>query len=280
VVLQAASPGYLQSMRIPLKLGRDLAASDDTRAPLVAMISARLAKDFWPDEDPIGRRLKLGDAQDASRPWLTVVGVTGDVLHDSLGNGPQSTVYLPLAQATLRDMHVGIRALGQPEMLARAARREVQALDRDLPIYQVRTMEGIREAALIGVRGMAWVMGALSVLALLVAAIGVYSMMAYAVAERTREFGIRVAVGATSGGLMAEVLRRGLNVAIGGALAGLCLAGAASRLIGTAIAGMAKADSLTFAVVAGAMTIAAIAASIAPARRATQVDPVVALRAE
>jgi putative ABC transport system permease protein len=280
VVLQAVSPEYLPAMRVPLLSGRHLSSADTAESKQVVVISQRLAKQYWPGEDPLGKRMKWGDAADATEPWVEIVGVAGDVLQFTTDAESRSTVYAPIVQAPLRSLRIGLRTRQEPMLLAAAAQRELRGLDPELPAFQVKTLNTLREEAMVAVRGVSWVMTALGLLAAVLAVIGLYALIAYAVSERKREFGIRMALGAKAGDIYRAVFRQGAVPCAMGLAAGIALTASASRLWASQVAGMAKPSVEVFSLVVLLFAAVAAAAHVVPARRAGSVEAVAALREE
>jgi predicted permease len=278
VVRVAVRPGFFAALDIPLVRGRDVSASDAPGAPGVAVVSERLARQLWPGEDPLGRRLSVAGARG---PWLTVVGVAREALFEPTAENSHAVVYVAQAQHPgALGLTLLVRAEDDARPLAAPLRRELRALDPDLPLVPVQTLAAYRRARLVETRFWTGLMGFFGGLALLLAAAGVYGVAAYAVAQRTREIGVRMALGARARDVVALFVRQALwRVAAGGAV-GLVLAIAVARLLGSVLYGVGSFDALSLAGAAGVMTLAAVTASWLPARRAARVDPVVALRAD
>ena len=271
------SPGYFSTLRIRRLAGRDFTMEDRTGAMPVAIINEQLARKAWPTESAVGRRIRLG-ANDA--PWATVVGVVGTVKHFQLSEDPLDQAYVAYLQRPLIFTEAVVRASGDPGALANAIRAAIWRVDRDQPVWRVRTMDRVLEEARGGPKLTVGLMAAFATLALVLAAIGVYGVMSYTVARRTREVGIRIALGARRGQVLGMVLREGMRTTAVALLVGLVAAAAATRLLASQLFGVSAADPFTFAVVPTLLGIVALAACYLPARRASRVDPVVALRAE
>jgi putative ABC transport system permease protein len=272
------STEYFSVMRIPVRNGRVFDATE-AGGHQVTVISAETARRFFPGQDPIGRRFHFGRPRPDPR-WMTIVGVVGDVLSDSLEVGARPTVYQSLAQQSSLSMAVAVRTTGDPKLLAVPLSRGVRGVDPDQPTFAVRTMEDVQTAGTTARRFAIQLVGGFAVLALLLAAIGIYGVMAYLVGQRTREIGIRIALGARHGEVVEMVVRRALVLAVEGVAVG----GLASLLMGQLVAGMLfqvrPYDPWTFATVAALLTLTALAASATPAVRAAHVDPIAALRAD
>jgi len=272
------STEYFSLMRIPVRNGRVFDATDGG-GHQVAVISDEAARRFFPGQDPIGRRFHFGRPRPDPR-WMTIVGIVGDVLSDGLEVGARPTVYQPLAQQSSLSMAVAVRTSGDPKLLAVPLSRGVRAVDPDQPTFAIRSMEALQTAGTTARRFAIQLIGGFAVLALFLAAIGIYGVMAYLVGQRTREIGIRMALGASHGEVVRMVVGRALALAAGGMVVG----GVASLVAGQLMAGMLfqmrPTDPWTFAAVAVLLTLTAVAAAAAPAVRAAHVDPMVALRAE
>jgi putative ABC transport system permease protein len=244
----------------------------------VAVVSERLARELWPGVDPLGRRLSVAGARG---PWLTVVGVARDALFAPTAERSHPVVYVAQAQHPgAGDLTLLVRAEDDARPLAAPLRRELRALDPDLPLRPAQTLAAYRRARLAEGRTYTAVMGFFGGLALLLAAVGVYGVAALAVAQRTREIGVRMALGARASNVVALFVRQALRRVAAGGVAGLVLGLVAARLLSAVLYGVGPADPVSLAGAAGVMALSAVAASWLPARRAARVDPVVALRAD
>jgi putative ABC transport system permease protein len=281
VDFRAVTPGYFSTMRIPLLAGRDIAWSDRPESPNVIVVSQAAAQAFWPTRDPIGRRMKMGRASDPSTPWLTVVGVAGNVRQLDLTRQPRPAIYLAGSQDAgtgdvVRDWVV--RARGEPAALAALVRSAVWAIDGALPITRVQTMDRVRSTATSREQFTLLMVSAFGILALVLAAVGLYGVTTYTVAQRTRELGIRVALGAAPFDVVRLVLGLcGRLVGVGLAI-GMVAAIPLTELMRALLFGVSARDPLTFAGVGALLAVVAFVASYIPARRAMLIDPVVALR--
>ena len=275
--LRRVSPDYLRVMRIPLIRGRGLSEHDSAQAPAVALVNQAFVDRFLPGADPIGRRI---DAQWETHGWQEIVGVVGNVKHDTLEVPTQPEIYLPFAQVPMRDMSVVVRAAGDPTRLAAALRAQVFAVDSGQPLYNVRTMEGIVAASVGARRLTSSLLGVFAILALLLAAIGLYGVLASWVAQRRREIGVRMALGARRTDVVRLVVRHAL--ALFGCGLGIGFAGSlgATRLIEGLLFGVTRRDPLILVGVPFLIAAVALLACYLPARRAAGVDPMVALRTE
>jgi putative ABC transport system permease protein len=272
-------PAYFRTLRIPLRSGRVFSIQDDARATRVVVINSVMARRYWPGGDPIGARITLGDPAD-SASWRTVVGVVGDVRQNALNDDPYPQLYLPLAQTPQRSMLLLARTSGDPAALAGPIRRAVVALDSDLPVSDIRTLDDRLQQSIAQPRVSMMLLGIFAMMALVLAAVGIYGVLSYTVTQRTRELGIRMALGAESNSVMRMVIREAMAPALIGVLLGLIGAWGATRLMATLLFGVSATDPATFTVVALFLMAVALVASWVPARRATRVDPLIALRAE
>ncbi|MEA2695270.1 MAG: hypothetical protein QOJ16_4657 [Acidobacteriota bacterium] len=277
VMLSAVSPGYFKTLGIGLLRGRAFDARDAKPAPPVAVVNRTLAHSFWGDEDPVGKRIRFGPP---SQPWVTVVGVTADIHREDLATAPKAELYLPFLQQPSPFGFLAVRTQGDPAALTAAVRREVRALDADLPIFDVSTLTQRLAASVAARRFGLLLLGAFAALALALAAVGLSGVIAYAVSERTREIGIRMALGADRGDVLSMVVGKGLAMAAAGVVVGLPVAFGLSRFLASALYGIAPSDPVTYLMIPVILLTAALLAAYVPARRATRVDPVVALREE
>jgi predicted permease len=270
---------YFEAMRIPLKAGRLFTEHDTADAARVAVIDERMAREYWPNGDAVGHRFRLGGAG-STNPWVTVVGVVGRVKQYSLDADDRIALYLPHEQFTARAMNLTIRGAGDAGALAAAIRGELRVIDPELPAYQARTMEDRVWASLARRRFALGLLAGFAVLALALAAVGVYGVMAYLVSQGTREIGIRMALGATPEGVAGLVIRRGMGLALGGVAAGLAAAALLARVMRSMLFGVGEWDATTFGATAAVLGAVALAACWVPARRASRVQVITALRTE
>jgi putative ABC transport system permease protein len=269
---------YFATMGIPVLRGRTFTGSDRSDAPPVAVVNAALAARLFGDEDPIGREIHLGPA--SPLPRATVIGVVGDLRHSRLDAPPQPEVYVHYLQAVPVAPFVVLRTAGEPGALAPVVRAALAEIDPTMPLYNVRTMADLRSASMAGRRFLMGLVVVFGLLALALAAVGVFGVVALTVAERTREMGIRLALGAPPRRLTVTVVAQLLVVAAAGVAAGLLMALAASPLLTGQLYGVAAADPLTLAGVAALILVVAGCAAAIPAARVLRVDPLTALRAQ
>ena len=277
--MRTAGGRYFEAMGISLLRGRLFGPEDVAGGQRVVIVDDVMADELWPGQDPIGRRVKFGDASSTS-PWETVIGVVGRVKHYGLDTGGRMALYRPSTQSGARTMFVTVRASVEPESLVSAVTSAVYAVDPDVPISNMRTMPGRVAASLAQRRFAMTLLSLFAVVALALAAIGVYGVLAFLVSQGTREVGIRIALGATPRTILGMVVGRGLGVTSAGVLIGLAGALALTRFMQSLLFGVPAADLATFGGVALVAAVIAIAASVIPARRASAVDPMVSLRSE
>jgi predicted permease len=270
---------YLQTMGVPLLKGRYFTEADKTGSTPVLLVSESLAKRYWPNQDAIGKRLKWGPPE-SKDPWLTVVGVVGDVKQSALEVETTPHTYEPLLQKSSGSVNVALRASGNPAGLASALRTTVWALDPQLAVAQVRTMDQVITESTTSRRFNLFLLAGFAFLALVLSAIGIYGVIAYSVVRRVREIGIRMALGASGSDVMRLVIGRGLLLLGIGIAIGIAGALALTRSLASFLYGIRPTDPLTFAAVVVILASVAFLASYIPARRATKVDPMIALRYE
>jgi putative ABC transport system permease protein len=246
----------------------------------VALVNVEMARRFWRGKNPIGSRITLGNPQNPDAVWRTVVGVIENTRLETLDKEPYPQMIFPAAQSVPEALDFAIRTSVPPASLVPAVRREVRALDRDLPVSNVKTMEDRLAEVVAQPKVNLVVLAAFAALALLIAAVGTYGVMAYAVAQRTRELGIRVALGASGERVVRLVVRQGMVPAVVGVGIGLVGAALGARLLASLLYGVGTRDVSTFAVASLALAGVALAACYIPARRAAHADPMVALRSE
>jgi putative ABC transport system permease protein len=281
------SAKYFNTMNIPLLSGRYFTEQDTKDSQPVVLIDEMLATRFFPNTDPVGKRLKMGTA-DNQAPWMQIVGVLKHVKHYSPNEKPRVEIFTPYKQvnpqffaAATRSMWLAVKThLADPTSLTAAIRNEVQQIDKDQPISNVDTMENIVAATVAPQKFATWLLGLFAAVAMLLAAIGIYGVMAYSVTQRTHEIGIRMALGAGQRDVLRMVVGQGMKLALIGVACGLAGAFAATRLMTSLLFGVSATDPLTYGGVAVLLAAVALFACLIPARKATKVDPMIALRYE
>jgi macrolide transport system ATP-binding/permease protein len=271
------TPGYFNAMNTRLLRGRDFTEYDDDKAARVAIINETFARRFWPGEDPLGKQFKLGGDES---PKMQVIGVAQDGKYAGLNEGQWPFVYRPQWQYRVGAATMVVRAGADPQRVISLARRELQQLDPNLPIASARTLVERLSLALLPARIVASVLGGFGLVALLLAAIGIYGVMSYAVSKRTQEIGVRMALGAQRRDVLKLVMGQGMALTLIGVAIGLLAALGLTRLMKSVLFGVSATDPLTYVGVAALLTFVALLACYVPARRATKVDPMVALRCD
>jgi putative ABC transport system permease protein len=276
---RTASVGYFETMKIPLIRGRFFAEQDTKESQPVVIVDENMARTYWPNADPVGKRLKFGGA-DSRNPWMTVVGVVANVKHYALDTDSRVALYTPHLQSGAGSLSIVARTTADPLSIAAAVTREARALDPNLPLYDVKTMRQWLSESLARRRFAMLMLGLFAGVAMLLAGVGIYGVMSYTVAQRTREMGIRVALGAQTRDVLRLIVRQGMSLTGIGVGLGLVAAVASTRLMVSLLFGVRATDPLTFAVIALLLALVALLACWLPARRATKVDPMIALRCE
>ena len=276
------APGYFETLRIPLLQGRTIQPQDNPNAPGVALINEAFARRYWPGQQPLGKRIQMGAVRSGvnDAPYLTVIGVAQDGKYATLGEEATPFIYLNLAQNFVLSPTLVLRTQGNPLNSLAAVRNEVSSLDKNLPLYDVKTMRQHLGLALLPARLAGSVLGVFGLVALTLAAAGIYGVMAYSVAQRTREIGIRMALGANARDVLRLVARQGMTLVLIGMAIGLAAALALTRLLKSLLFGVSATDAVTFILVSFLLAAIALLACYLPARKATKVDPMVALRCE
>jgi putative ABC transport system permease protein len=275
----AVSPDYFQTMMIPLRKGRSFSDRDVRETQNVAIVNETLARRYFGNEDVIGKRITLED-HPKEADWITVVGVVGDTKPRELHTEPVAELYMPYDQQPEPGMALMIRSSSADPGLAAAVRSEVLALDKNQPVYSIRKLDSVLSESVAAPRFRTLLLGIFAGLALILAAVGIYGVISYAVSQRTQEIGIRMALGAQAADVLKLVVKGGMTLALIGVVLGLAGAFALTRLMTTLLFGVRPTDAATFATVSVGLIVVALFACFIPARRATKVDPLVALRYE
>jgi predicted permease len=270
-------PGYFETMGIPLVHGREFDARDEKKETRSVIVNETFARRFWPGQDPVGKRISAGKA---AAPRWEVIGVAKDGKYWSLGEAAEPFIYFPMARDYDSSAALVINSTADPRSLINSIRAQVQQMDPNLPVFDAKTMEEHMRLSLLPLRAGAWVAGSFALLALGLAALGIYGVTAYSVGQRTREIGIRVAMGAKPRDVLALILKQGAVLAAIGLATGLVGAFAVTRLMSSVLYGVSATDALTFVAVSLLLASVVLVASYIPGRRATKVDPMLALRYE
>jgi predicted permease len=278
--IRVATPDYFRTMGIPLLRGRVFTAEDRAGAPMALLISQETARRYWPNENPIGQSLETGWHHGNRAFGGTVVGVVGDVRQFSLAAQPTAHIYAPLAQWPLDEMSVVMRSSASPATLLTAARDVLRLLDAQLPVYEAHPLDDLVRESIAQRRFYASLLATFASLALVLAAVGIYGVIAYAVQQRRRELGIRIALGASRERVVGMVLQQGMSLTIVGAALGLAGASLLTRVLKGQLFGVSATDPLTFVAVPAILVAVAMIACVVPARRALAVDPASTIRAE
>jgi putative ABC transport system permease protein len=281
VDLYVVTPGYLKAMETPLLRGRPIADADRDQSDKVALINNTMARALWPEQDPVGRRIRFaGDDGTDAQAWRTIVGVVSDVSQYSLDQKPPMQIYLPHAQFPTSFNTVVVKTTGDPAAFTGAVKNEILAVDKDQAVFSIATLEELLSESILVRRFLMLLLTVFAAIALILAAIGIYGVMSFAVTQRTQEIGIRMALGAQTRDVLKLVLKNGLVLAIIGVVVGMVSAFALTRLMRSLLFGVTTTDAATFAVVPLGVIAVVLLACYLPARRAAKVDPLVALRYE
>jgi putative ABC transport system permease protein len=277
--LEIISPNYFHLMGVPIIEGREFTEADASGNAEVAMISQSLARTYWPKESPIGHGIKFGHYE-SKYPWAVIVGVVADVKMDWSDVSPSLAVYRPYRQISRSYVSFLLRTGGTPEGMVGETRMAFAGIDPEISLIDLKPMREVIKESTFSISYVAAMMGALGILSLVLAALGVYGVLAYSVAESTNEIGIRMAMGALPRDVLRLVLRRGMILAVAGLAMGLPIAYSLARVLAGLIPGIGKPDPLTLLGIAAVLMAAALLACWLPARRATRTDPITALRYE
>jgi putative ABC transport system permease protein len=279
------TPEFFPTMGIPLLRGRDFTEEDKVNSPAVVIVSQAMAQKYWPNQDPIGREIRFPNPHLAAGVGggphqATVIGVVGDIKQIETRDAFQPYIYFPYAQVTGIFGSLAVRTALEPMSLSKAVKEAVWSVDKDQPVWKIRSMDSMMANDVAADQLVMALMSGFSVLALLLTAFGIYGVVSYSVGQRVREIGVRIALGATPGKVMRLVLAQSLNFTLVGVALGVAGAFAATRLMKQLLYGVETTDPLTFGVVLGLMAGVTLLSVVFPARRATKVDPMVALRYE
>ena len=280
VPLMGVSSGYFTALGVPVLAGRNFADTDRKDAPPVVIINDAFSRRYFPNQNPIGRRIKIGGPERPTNQWMQVVGVVGDVKYGGLETVSEPAFYEPYQQIPWYGNYLVLRTRSDPRQLAGAVRNAVWSIDKDLPVPNLKTMEELLSESVARPRFRTFAFLVLGLLALVLSVTGIYAVMSYLVTQRTREFGIRVALGAQRSSVLRLVIRQGMALALIGVTIGLLAAWALMRLMTNLLYGVKATDPLTFASITILLLAVALIACWVPARRATKVDPLKALRYE
>jgi putative ABC transport system permease protein len=278
---QVVSHDYFATLEVPVIRGRSLTEQDEDSAPRVIVINETMARRFWPNEDPIGKRMAFG-ANVGETSWRTIVGVVGDIRHASLTDAPEPCAFIDYRQdhESWSRMAFVVKTRTDAAGLASGVRGSLVALDPQQPVYAIETMDKLLSSSVAPRRFVMSLIGSMALIALVLAVVGIYSVISFSVGERTKEIGIRMALGAKRRDVLTLVLGQGMRVALLGIVVGVGIAFGLTRLLATLLFEVSATDSKTFVAVASLLTLVALMACYFPARRATRVDPLVALKDE
>ncbi|HEY6333198.1 MAG TPA: FtsX-like permease family protein, partial [Blastocatellia bacterium] len=272
------TPGYFNTMGVEISEGRNFTDHDDSTSPKVAIVSQAFARHFWPNQEAIGKRFKI----DPAGPLIQVIGITRDEKHLFFNEDPRPFAYFPLPQNFNSAVTAALYSTANPATLAASLTKAVHDLDPDLPLFDIETMPDHLNngAAFLFVRLGAGFAGLFGLVALVLASVGIYGTVSYSVSRRTREIGVRMAMGAGRPRVLTMIFRQGLVLVLVGLAIGFPVALAATKLLSSLLYGVSATDPMTFAIVSGVLALIAVAASLTPAYRAATIDPLEALRYE
>ena len=277
--LQSISPNYFHTLRIPVRDGREFRDSDTPESLPVAIISDGLARQYWHERNPLGYRVKVGP-EDSKNAWLTIVGVVADADYEWTERRFLPALYRPYRQAPGAAAYFAVRTTGDSERLSATMRAQVTAVDPQQPVFEIKSLARVIHDDLVGLAYVGVMLSVMGIIALSLAAVGVYGVMAYTVSERTHEIGVRMALGAQVGDVLKLFIKQGLKLAIIGGAVGLVGAYGLTRALASLVFGISATDPVTFVLTTLGLAAVALIASYVPARRAAKVDPLVALRYE
>jgi putative ABC transport system permease protein len=271
------SPDYFKAMGIPLLRGRSFAPEDREKSPMVAIVDQKFVDRYFPDQDPIGKGLDIGNGTDG---FYKIVGVVGSVLQDALDGKPSPTMYIPYTQDVFSSMWVVARAKGEPTQLPAAARQAVRDIDRTLPAFAMTPLADVVNESIAQRRFSMLLIGVFGAIALVLAAVGLYGVVSYSVSQRTQEIGLRMAIGANRRDVVRLVVGGGMKLAVIGVVIGVAGALALSKVIAAMLFELTPMDLVSYSGTVMVLLTVAMVACYVPARRAMHVDPIIALRAE
>jgi putative ABC transport system permease protein len=280
VDLYVTTPGYLRAMEINTLKGRGISEEDTPDSSKVALINKTMAGQLWPNQDPLGKRIRFPGSEKTPQPWRTVVGVVSDVSQYALDKKPPMQIYLPHTQFPTSFNSIVVKTEGDPTALINQVRREILAVDKDQAVFNVTTLDRMKGESMSIRSFFMLLLLVFAGLALVLAAVGIYGVMSYVASQRTHEIGIRMALGAQASDVLKLLIGNGMALALIGVIAGLASAFAATRLMADLLFGVTATDAVTFITVSAGLSAVALLACYIPARRATKVDPLVALRYE
>jgi putative ABC transport system permease protein len=274
------APDYFQSMGIPVLKGRTFTDRDDATAARVVIVTEATARHYWPSEDPLGKLVRIGVCAANDHDWCRVIGVVGDVQQHQLDQPPKPSVYVAYAQDPWPFLSMVVRTRMEPVSAASAVESAIHSVDKDQPVYGIRTMEAVIAASVSPTRLRMLLLGVFAGLALVLACVGIYGIMAYSVSQRRQEIGIRMALGAEPGHVRGLIVRQGARLALAGVFTGLILSLVLARSMSSLLFGVQPADPITLVSISVLLVVVALLASFIPAWRATRMDPLLALRGE
>jgi putative ABC transport system permease protein len=280
VDLYVVTPGYLRAMQIPVQRGREISGQDNVDAMKVALINQTMADQLWPNQDPIGKRIKFPGSNNKPEPWRTIVGVVSDVSQYALDQKPPMQIYLPHEQFPTSFNTIVVKTVDKPEQMTAAVRSAILSVDSEQAVFNVATLQELQSNSILLRSFFALLLITFASLGLILAVVGIYGVMSYTVTQRTQEIGIRMALGAQTHSVLRLMLGHGLKMAVAGVAIGLLVAFGLTRLLAKMVYGISTTDPVTFATIAFVVLIVALFACYLPARRATKVDPLLALRYE
>jgi predicted permease len=280
VYVAAVSRGHFRTMSIPLIGGRDFTPDDRSGRPEVAIVNETLAHRYWPGENPVGKRLRNWNGGEDFGPWIEIVGLARDSKYVTIGEDPKAFMYRPLSQDYAPATALLLKSAGDPAAAIAAVRSAIRELDPELPVFNASTLDAVTALSLLPIQAAALLAGALGIVALVLVAIGIYGVVSYVVRQRSREIGIRMALGAQPTTVVSQLANQGLRMTAIGLVAGLGASLLLTRFLAGLLYGVAATDALSFAGISALLIVTVYLAAYFPARRATAIDPVQTLRYE